>query len=141
DVGSHSGQLNIVDDVLTVNPAADLLELTDYYVHIGNDAIHDLAGNAYAGINNNTTWAFTVADITAPSGYDVTIDQTEINLANHSSLSFTFSAAEVGATFDYEITSSNGGTPVTGNGTINAGGEQVSGIDVSSLPNGELTLS
>ena len=141
DVESHGGQLSIADDVLTVNPAADLLELTDYYVHIGNDAIHDLVGNAYAGINNNTTWAFTVADITAPSGYDVTIDQATITLANHTSLSFTFSAAEVGATFDYEITSSNGGTPVTGNGTITAVGEQVAGIDVSGLANGTLTLS
>src|SRR5690606_7208968 len=74
DVGSHGGQLSITDDALTVNPTADLLELTDYYVHIGNDAIHDMAGNAYVGINNNTTWAFTVADVTAPSGYDVTID-------------------------------------------------------------------
>jgi len=141
DVASPGGQLSIVDDVLTINPTADLLELTDYYVHIGNDAIHDLVGNAYAGINNNTSWAFTVADITAPSGYDVTIDQATITLANHTSLSFTFSGAEVGATFDYEVTSNNGGTPVTGNGTITATGQQVSGIDVSGLANGTLTLS
>jgi len=141
DVESPGGQLSIADEVLTINPTADLLELTDYYVHIGNDAIHDLVGNAYAGINNNTTWAFTVADITAPSGYDVTIDQATITLANHTSLSFTFSTAELGATFDYEITSNNGGTPVTGNGTITAVGEQVAGIDVSGLANGTLTLS
>ncbi|PPK99905.1 Ig-like domain-containing protein [Parapedobacter indicus] len=141
DVESSGGQLSIADDVLTINPTADLLELTDYYVHIGNDAIHDLVGNVYAGINNNTTWAFTVADMTAPSGYDVTIDQATITLANHTALSFTFSGAEVGATFDYEITSNNGGTPVTGNGNVIAAGEQVSGIDVSGLANGTLTLS
>ncbi|WP_257658797.1 Ig-like domain-containing protein [Parapedobacter lycopersici] len=141
DVASHGGQLSITDDVLTINPTADLLELTDYYVHIENDAIHDLAGNAYAGINNNTTWAFTTADITPPSGYAVSIDQTTITWANHISLSFTFIGAEMGATFDYEITSDGGGAPVTGSGTINSANQQVSGINVSALPNGTLTLS
>uniref|UniRef100_UPI0021CAAF4D putative Ig domain-containing protein n=1 Tax=Parapedobacter soli TaxID=416955 RepID=UPI0021CAAF4D len=141
DVESHGGQLSITDDILTINPTADLLELNDYYVHIGSDAIHDLAGNAYAGINNNTTWAFTVADVTAPSGYSVSIDQTTITLANHTAMSFTFSGAEVGATFDYVVTSSGGGAPVTGTGTITAAGQQVTGIDVSGLANGTLALS
>ncbi len=141
NVESHSGQLSIADDVLTINPTADLLELTDYYVHIGNDAIHDLVGNAYLGINNNTTWAFTVADVTAPSGYAVSIDQAEITLANQTALSFTFSGAEVGTTFGYTITSSGGGTPVTGSGSVSTASQQISGIDVSGLSNGTLTLN
>lgn len=141
DVASHGGQLSLTGNVLTINPPADLLELTDYYVTIGNDAIHDLTGNVFLGINDNSTWAFSVADVTAPTGYSVAIDQTEITLANHTSLSFTFTSAEVGATYDYEISSSEGGTPVTGNGAVTAAGQQVSGIDVSSLPNGTLSLS
>ncbi|HWK55829.1 MAG TPA: Ig-like domain-containing protein [Parapedobacter sp.] len=141
NVQNHGGQLSIADEVLTINPTADLLELTDYYVHIGNDAIHDLVGNAYLGINDNTTWAFTVTDVTAPSGYTVSIDQAEITLANQTALSFTFSGAEVGATFGYTITSSGGGTPVTGSGSVSTANQQVSGIDVSGLPNGTLTLN
>jgi len=141
DVGSHGGQLSISDEVLTINPTANLLELTDYYVHIGDDAIHDLVGNAYLGINDNTTWAFTVTDVTAPSGYTVSIDQAEITLANQTGLSFTFSGAEVGTTFGYTITSNGGGTPMTGSGSVSTASQQVSGIDVSGLPNGILTLN
>src|SRR5690606_13476852 len=135
NVASHGGQLSLTGNVLTINLTADLLELTDYYVTIGNDAIHDLTGNAFLGINDNSTWAFSVADVTATTGYSVAIDQTEITLANYTALRFTFPSAEVGATYDYEISSSEGGTPVTGNGAITTAGHQVSGIDVSSLPN------
>src|SRR5690606_3156432 len=46
-----------------------------------------------------------------------------------------------GATFDYKITSSGGGTPVTGSGTIISANQQLGNIDVSGLANGALTLS
>lgn len=105
----------------------------------------DVAAGAFtdaAGNGNTAAPQLTLAiDTEAPSGYAVSVDQASITLANHTSLSFTLSGAEVGADFDYTITSGGGGTPVTGNGTITSTSQQVSGIDVSSLPNGTLTLS
>ncbi|NGM63449.1 T9SS type B sorting domain-containing protein [Sphingobacterium sp. SGG-5] len=80
-------------------------------------------------------------DDTPPTGYTIAIDQIEITLVNHTALSFTFSGAEVGTTFDYTVASSGGGAPVTGNGTITTAGQQVAGIDVSGLLNGTLTVA
>jgi len=80
-------------------------------------------------------------DKTAPAGYTVSVDQAEINASNHTALSFTFAAAEVGTTYDYTISSSGGGTDVTGTGTISTSTDQITGVDVSGLNDGTLTLS
>ncbi|MBQ4810947.1 tandem-95 repeat protein [Pseudoalteromonas luteoviolacea] len=55
--------------------------------------------------------------------------------------SFTFSSAEVGATYSYTISSSNGGTNVTGNGTVTSASQQLTNLDLSALNDGTLTLS
>jgi len=43
---------------LTVDPTNNLSYGTGYYVKVGASAVKDLAGNAYAGINDNTTLNF-----------------------------------------------------------------------------------
>ncbi len=78
---------------------------------------------------------------TIPSGYDVTIDQDPIDQTNEEDVSFTFTNAEVDAFYYYSFTSSGGGTPVTGNGTVQTPTDQIDGIDVSGLPNGTITLT
>jgi gliding motility-associated-like protein len=92
---------------------------------------------------NKSTCSFdvTVYDAEAPSGYSVSIDQTEIYEENESALSFTITGAEVGATYNYTISSSEGVTEITGTGTISTATQQVSGIDVSALEDGTITLS
>jgi len=52
---------------VTINPSADLVLNTDYYVHIAAGAIKDLSGNSYAGISNNTTWNFNTNESTPPA--------------------------------------------------------------------------
>ncbi|WP_231102535.1 Ig-like domain-containing protein [Pseudoalteromonas luteoviolacea] len=47
----------------------------------------------------------------------------------------------MGATYSYTISSSNGGTNVTGNGTVTSAGQQLSNLDLSALNDGTLTLS
>ncbi|MFZ5604495.1 MAG: beta strand repeat-containing protein, partial [Pseudomonadota bacterium] len=49
--------------------------------------------------------------------------------------------AEVGATYSYTISSSGGGTNVTGSGTVGSAGAQISNINVGGLNDGTLTLS
>jgi methionine-rich copper-binding protein CopC len=46
---------------LTIDPTANLTANTGYYVKIASTAINDLAGNAYAGINDATTLNFSTA--------------------------------------------------------------------------------
>jgi VCBS repeat-containing protein len=47
---------------LSINPTADLLASTGYYIKVAATAVKDVAGNAYAGIADATTLNFTTAD-------------------------------------------------------------------------------
>ena len=78
-----------------------------------------------------------------PSGYGVTIDGAAVNDANKDSVEFTFSGAETGTAYHYSFDDSdNPGTiPIEGSGTVTASDEQITGIDVSSLNDGTLTLT
>ncbi|WP_439481134.1 MBG domain-containing protein [Cyclobacterium plantarum] len=80
-------------------------------------------------------------DNIAPAGYSVQIDQDAIGETNQDQVSFTFSGAELGSTYNYSFTSSGGGTAVTGSGTISGAEEMVNGIDLTGLSNGTVTLS
>ncbi|MCY0966378.1 hypothetical protein, partial [Parathalassolituus penaei] len=96
----------------------------------------DSAGNAATAVTNTTT-----LDANAPSGHSISFDDATINTSEASSISLTMAGAEVGATYSYSISSSGGGTPVTGSGTISSAGQQLSGVDVSGLSDGTLTVS
>jgi len=75
------------------------------------------------------------------TAYSVHIDQSAVNSANENAVSFTFSGADVGVAFSYSIDDTNGATsPVTGSGTTGASNDQVTGINVSGLDDGILTL-
>jgi len=89
-----------------------------------------------------STHAFALQDLTAPTGYAINIDQTYATSTNQTSLSFTFSGAEVGATYNYSINDTDSATPaVTGSGTVSSATEQITGLNVSSLTDSTLTLT
>src|SRR5690606_9979785 len=67
NVAAHAGQLSIANNQLTINPVADLNDGSSYYVQLPSGAVKDVAGIAYDGIADSTTWNFTIADITPPS--------------------------------------------------------------------------
>ncbi|MCG8474638.1 MAG: hypothetical protein MI784_04060, partial [Cytophagales bacterium] len=106
----------------------------------GSQNITDASGNALPGSEPGTDETYTV-DNTAPSGYSVSIDQSPVNSGNENAVSFTFTGAETGATYNYSISSTGGGSPVTSNGTVASATETISGIDISGLSDGLLTLS
>lgn len=91
------------------------------------DAVLDLSGS--------------VNDVTAPSGYAVSFITDPVTVANQSAVAFQVTSAEVGTAYDYTISSSGGGTDVTGSGAITTATQNVTGIDVSGLGDGTLTLS
>jgi hypothetical protein len=61
-------RVSVSGPVLTINLDADLAANTNYAIRIDATAIDDIAGNSFAGITNDTTWAFStvVPDLTAP---------------------------------------------------------------------------
>ncbi|PIW60180.1 Ig-like domain-containing protein [Shewanella sp. CG12_big_fil_rev_8_21_14_0_65_47_15] len=93
DVTAHAGQLSTAGGMLTINPTANLVENTSYYIQIANGAITDLADNIYAGISNKTDWNFTVADVTPSIVTGVVVSGSPA--ANAASLVFTVSFDEV----------------------------------------------
>jgi hypothetical protein len=107
----------------------DTLTLTVY--------LTDTAGNQ--GSNSTDT---VNKDVTAPSGYSASIDQSSINNSNKTALSFTFASAETGANYNYSIDDTNGSTSaITGSGTISTTTDTISSIDVSDLDDDTLTLT
>ncbi len=52
-------RVTIAGNVATIDPAADLLASTDYYVLADSGAFEDLAGNDWAGISDAAAWNFT----------------------------------------------------------------------------------
>lgn len=63
--------VSITNETVTVNPTLDLAHNTTYSIQIDAGAFTDVAGNAYKGITNNTSWNFTTS---ALQTYTVTYD-------------------------------------------------------------------
>src|SRR5690606_6932444 len=108
------------------------------------EGTHELQINATDAAGNTSVYSDAVTvviDATAPDGHSVGFDDDAINATEAASIGFSFSDAEVGTGYSYTIASSGGGTPVTGNGTIATTTDPISGIDVSGISDGTLTLS
>ncbi|MFB2120915.1 DUF4347 domain-containing protein [Parapedobacter sp. 2B3] len=110
DAAAHGGQLSITDNQLTINPAADLNELNSYYIQVASGAVTDLAGNAYAGISDLTTWNFTVADVTPPTVTAVAVNGTPSASAEEIQFTVTFNEAPDNVTVD-DFTLTRTGSP------------------------------
>lgn len=101
-------------------------------------------GSAITGDGKNavttiadTTLSLNTNDTTPPSGYAVAFLSDPVT--DDADLEIT--GAEIGAQYDYTISSANGGTDVTGNGTISTATQTISNIDISTLNPGTLTVS
>ena len=86
-------------------------------------------------------------DNAAPTGYTVALDQTGYGPSNNTNASFTVSDPELLADYSYSVSSSGGGTPVTGSGTVPTPGAgspnefQITGLNLSGLSEGTVTVS
>lgn len=76
-----------------------------------------------------------------PAGYGVAFQAAAVNAANVTSTGIQISGGEVGTSYAYTISSSGGGTPFTGTGTVSADPQPVTGLDLSALADGTLTVS
>ncbi len=134
DAGSvaNSGVIATATDQIT---GIDLSGLADGTISL-SVTLTDVNGNVGAAATDTET-----KETVAPSGYSVTIDQSPINGGNDAAVSFTFSGAEVGATYNYTFTTSGGAGSVTNSGVIATATDQITGIDLSGLADGTISLS
>jgi hypothetical protein len=63
-----------------------------------------------------------------------------VNAGNAAAGAFEITSAEVGAGFSYTITSDGGAGSVSGSGTVATATQAVTGLDLSGLPDGTLTV-
>ena len=89
---------------------------------------------------SNGTGTETVNQV-VPTGYTIKADVPLLTPDNAPYTGFSFANAMVGATYTYSAASSGGGTPVTGSGTVSSATQDVTGIDLASLPSGTVTFS
>ncbi|MDR9417978.1 Ig-like domain-containing protein [Gracilimonas sp.] len=80
-----------------------------------------------------------ILDTEAPTGYTVSWDTDPINSGNQTNAGFTISNGEDDADFDWTIT--DGTDQITDSGTFNGTTASVTGIDVSGLAEGTLTVT
>ena len=93
-------------------------------------------------LRNVASTAGVLVDGGAPAGYAININQALVDATNQNATSFTFNNAEVGTTYNYVVSLSSGATgSVSGSGTVTNTAQTISGIDVSSLGDGELKYS
>ena len=78
-------------NTLAINPPVDLEEDVRYFINIDSTAFTDLAGNAFAGISNRSTWNFTTVDITAPTITNLSPADNATKINVNSNLDITFS--------------------------------------------------
>ncbi|WP_158279859.1 Ig-like domain-containing protein [Coraliomargarita sinensis] len=66
---TDTAQVSAYLNVLTIDPAEDLVGGKSYAVRIASGAVVDASGNEYAGINDNSVWNFS----TSPTGLETTL--------------------------------------------------------------------
>ncbi|MCS0048817.1 tandem-95 repeat protein [Vibrio antiquarius] len=118
----------------TFTPAEESTE--DATINVAAEQFSDAAGN----LNTAATQLLISVDTGIPTGHSISVDQESINKTNEQAMSFTFAAAEVNAMFTYRVT--DGTTTIDGaSQTISSETMQVTGIDVTGLQEGTLTVS
>ncbi|HVL00974.1 MAG TPA: Ig-like domain-containing protein, partial [Dongiaceae bacterium] len=107
----------------------------------GSHNITATAADASGNVSSPSSALAVTIDTGALTGHSVSFTDTTLNASQASAISFSFASAEVGATYSYSITSSGGGTAVTGSGTLASISALIGSINVSGLGDGTLTLS
>jgi cyclophilin family peptidyl-prolyl cis-trans isomerase len=143
EVGA-SYRYTISDGVITLGPATgtitsatqtitgiDVSSLAD-----GNLVISATLTDAVGNVGSTVTAAFTL-DRVAPSSY--TIAPTVARM-NASTVGFTFLGAEVGTMYECTVMDNEGHTVGPFTGTVTAATQTITGMDVSSLVDGEVTF-
>ncbi len=106
-------------------------------IEFQTQGLKDAAGN-FASISQLAR--ADLNDQLGPQGYGLSSLITGIGVFNETNFSFDLSDAELNGTYSYTISSSGGGTSLTAQGNVTGANQSFGPIDVSSLPDGTLTV-
>ena len=98
----------------------------------------DLAGNLGNQVSSASSGSVNVDKI-APAVFDFLINQATVTVSNQSNIGITLSGAEVGTS--YSIIQFIGGSQVVNTGTIVTSMDQISGLNLTSLPDGTISIA
>ena len=90
---TDSSQVSISGNTVTVNPTTDLAAGANYHVQIDSGALHDTAGNDYAGISTSTGLNFTTAFAGMGDPSNVVFDLTTGQSSDHNGRVFDANTA------------------------------------------------
>jgi hypothetical protein len=91
------------------------------------------------GVGDTSGGVAPPADSTAPSGYEISSLTNPISTDNQTEIGFSLTGAEIGSTYSYTFTDSQD-AQISQNGTVAAGTQSFSDIDLSSLADGGIEL-
>ena len=131
----ESAKVNVAGDKVTINPANDFSELSNYYILIDYGAFEDVTGNKYIGITDETIWNFvTETDITSPT-VEITSSETGTVTGNF----------DIVITFSENVTGFESGDVIVGNGTVANFSETVAGkiwtVTIDPTNDGNVTVN
>jgi Bacterial Ig-like domain/Endonuclease/Exonuclease/phosphatase family/FG-GAP-like repeat/RTX calcium-binding nonapeptide repeat (4 copies) len=106
--------VTVAGSTLTLNPTADLSNLTNYYVTVANNAVEDLAGNDFAGFSTPATLNFETVSLQTVSvtlNAPTSIVEGQAGTASYSyTVSWSNIAANTALTYSVVGTSANPAT-------------------------------
>ena len=125
---------------VTVNPAGDLPENASVAVRVDAGAIEDVQGNAFAGINDDTTFNFSTgdADATAPTLQGTTPADNAMNVPTDQDLTLTFSETVRAGTGNITLRNLSTGQVIETIAVTDASRVTFSGSTVTVNPAGDL---
>ncbi|MEJ8800599.1 Ig-like domain-containing protein [Pontibacter sp. H249] len=106
-------------------------------VQLPENSVQDAATNGNI-VSNELSILY---DVAAPANYRMQFAVELVTVENQGAVALKVEEAELGATYFYTITSSNGGEEIKGTATVNTTAFNISGLDVSALQDGILTAS
>lgn len=109
----------------------------DFTFKVADNGASDLAGNKSVG----STVISRTFDSLAPAGYGIVFGNSKIDGISVTRTILRITGAEVGATYKYTITSSNGGPAVTKTAVATTADFELNNLDVSGLLDGTLTAT
>ncbi|NEM99185.1 Ig-like domain-containing protein [Pontibacter burrus] len=103
--------------------------------------VADVATDAASNGNEPSNTLTRTFDSVAPAGYAVAFTVQQVNVTNQNQVGLTISGGESGATYNYSISSANGGNAVTGTGKLTGTTLTITGLNLTDLKDGILTAS
>ena len=132
-INANTGELSFINPPNFENPL-DTDADNNYLIEL-------VATDAQGSTSLLLTISVTDVENDPPLGYTVSIDQESLDVENQGNTSFSFVNAEVGATYNYTYSTDSGDSVVAGSGLVESSSGQITGIDLSSLEDGTLTLT